>query len=386
MINLKKGLAALILSVLAIPTFAQSDSNSFDPYWYLGVQGGVGLTIGETSYSSLLSPAAALSVGYQFTPVFGMRLNGTGWQSKGSIVTLDETYKYNYIQGNLDFMFDVCSIFAGYNADRVFNPYLFAGVGYNYGFNNDEAVDYSNAGYDLAYIWEDSQSLFAGRVGVGADFKVSDRVSLGLEYNVNGLSDKYNSKEAGNLDWHHNLLLGVKIKLGDNGKKAAAAAAAAAAAKAAAEAEAAAKAAAAKAAAEAAAKAAAEKAAAEKAAAEAAAKAAAAKEAAAKAPRNVFFMLDSSDLTAEGTARVNEIVALMKEYPTRNIALTGYADEETGNAKYNMNLSAERAATVKAALIEKGISESRISTDYKGDTVRPYSETEKNRVVIALLQ
>ncbi|MFR9517460.1 MAG: OmpA family protein [Rikenellaceae bacterium] len=398
MINMKKCIVALLLSALTIPTFAtgeESTSNpykttskntksTFDPYWYLRVQAGVGHSVGESSFSTLLSPTAALSGGYQFSPIFGARLGVSGWQAKGSVVVLDETYKYNYLQASLDFTVDIANIFMEYNEDRLFNPYVFAGIGYNYSFNNDEAVAYNADGYTLSNLWLDNQSSFVVRVGVGADFKISDRVALGLEYNINGLSDKCNSKGAENPDWQHNLLLGAKIRLGDNGKSAAAAAALAAA-----EAEAKAKAAeevAAKAAAERAAREAAEKARAEAAAKEAAAKAAAAKEAAAKAPRNVIFTLDSSTLTSEGNAKVKEISALMKEYPNRKISVTGYADEETGNAKYNLNLSEKRAEIVKETLIANGISEDRIITDYKGDTVRPYAETEKNRVAIAILQ
>ena len=42
-----------------------------------------------------------------------------------------------------------------------------------------------------------------------------------MELNANMLSDKYNSKKAGNLDWQFNALAGFTFRFGKNHKKAA---------------------------------------------------------------------------------------------------------------------------------------------------------------------
>lgn len=63
-------------------------------------------------------------------------------------------------------------------------------------------------------LWTDSKVRLAARVGANVDFRVSDRVSLGLEVSANTLSDHYNSKKAGNPDWYFNALVGSKIALG----------------------------------------------------------------------------------------------------------------------------------------------------------------------------
>lgn len=104
---------------------------------------------------------------------------------------------------------------------RTVNPYLFAGVGLNYAFNNDEAVALNDAGYTMDNIWSDSKTFAVGRMGVGVNFRVSNRVQLGLEVNANILSDKFNSKKAGNVDWHFNALAGLSIRLGKSHRKAA---------------------------------------------------------------------------------------------------------------------------------------------------------------------
>ena len=113
------------------------------------VQGGVGYTVGEADFGDLISPAAALNFGYQFTPVWGLRFGVSGWQAKGGWASPATTYKYNYLQGNVDVTLDLGNLFCGYKADRLFNPYFFVGVGLNGAFNNDEAVALHNQGYEM---------------------------------------------------------------------------------------------------------------------------------------------------------------------------------------------------------------------------------------------
>ena len=76
----------------------------------------------------------------------------------------------------------------------------------------------------------------------------------------------------------------------------------------------------------------------------------------------------------------------MKANPDFNVSLVGYADKETGTAKGNEKLSANRAKVVKERLVQLGVDEARIMTAYKGDTVQPFAENAKNRVVICTLE
>ena len=75
----------------------------------------------------------------------------------------------------------------------------------------------------------------------------------------------------------------------------------------------------------------------------------------------------------------------MKDHPTAKAVLTGYADAGTGNAEINRTISEKRTARVYKVLTEKyGINASRLSTDYKGDTVQPFKNNDSNRVVIGI--
>lgn len=54
----------------------------FAPHWFMQIQGGAAHTIGEAKFDKLISPTAALNLGYQFNPVFALRFGISGWQAK----------------------------------------------------------------------------------------------------------------------------------------------------------------------------------------------------------------------------------------------------------------------------------------------------------------
>ena len=383
---MKKILLTLSMICLSLGAFAQ---NEFYPDWYIQVQGGAGHTVGEASFTKLISPAAALSLGYQFTPAFGLRGNFSGFQGKGAAITdtAVDIYKFNYLEGALDAVFDLRNAFGGYK-DRVFNPYLFLGAGANYAFNNgaDPAKLPVNNNY-----WADKSVSPVGRLGLGLDFKVSDGLSIGLEAAENVLNDKFNSKQGDVVDHQINALLGLKYMFGAAKRKAAEAAALAAAE------AAAAKAAADRAAAELAARQAAEREAAERAAAERAARereaaeraaAEAARAKARQATENVYFVINKWDVRPSEQAKIDHIVSVMKQYPEAVVVITGYADKWTGTDAINQRLSDKRADEVAAKLIAAGISETRITSEYRGgvDDFGDRANAAANRVAVCIVK
>lgn len=214
-------LGALVMCTA--PVFAQAankqEKSEFNPHWFMQVQAGASYTLGEGPFGKLVSPAAALSAGYQFSPVWGLRFGLSGWQSKGAWVSPQTTYQYKYLQGNVEATLDLANLFGRFNPRRTVNPFLFAGVGLNGAFDNDEANALNDSGYRLGNIWSGSKVFVAGRLGLGVNFRLSDCVLFGVEMNANMLSDKYNSKKAGNLDWQFNALGGFTFRFGKNHKK-----------------------------------------------------------------------------------------------------------------------------------------------------------------------
>ena len=383
--------AVLLVLSGSVASAQQSKSDEtleFRPHWSIGVQGGAAYTLGEAQFGKLISPAAALNFQWQFHHAFGLRLGLGGWQGKGAVVVPEEfVYPFRYAQLNADFLVDLTSLIGGFDNNRVCSAYVFAGLGAAYGFDNKAAAPYQSY---LTYYW-DQKFFVPGRLGLGVDFRLTKNISLGIEGNTNFYSDKFNSKyeKTSPLDWQFNLLAGLKFNLGSNTRpskvyaaKVAAAEAAAAAAAAEAARIAAEKAAAEKAAAE---KAAAEKAAAEKAAAEKAAAEKAAAERAALAAENskdIAFTIGSSYIRKAEDAKLVALAEWLKANPDFSVIVIGYADKETGTSKGNLELSKKRANAVAARLLKLGVEETKVATDFKGDTVQPFEVNAQNRVVV----
>ena len=361
-------LASLSTAAMAQATYTDKDGNeyTFKKHAFLDLQGGAQYTLGEAKFGDLISPNVQLGIGYQFSPVFGMRLQANGWQSKGGWngykATKDGTpytadYKFKYVAPGLDFMFNLSNLFCGWNPNRVFNVAAFVGGGANFAWGNDEVNEIAanikdQHNYLLEYLWDGTKVRPFGRAGIDLEFKVSKSVSIMLEGNANITSDKYNSKKAGNADWYFNALAGLRINLGKSHTKT---------------------------------------------------------EPVKEAPvpvqeyvkpepkpqpkveekkveeirRDVFFVINSNKIASDEESKIKEVVDFLNANPDAKVVVTGYADAGTGNDRINDAISAKRAAAVVKALKEKyGIEESRITEDSKGARVQPFSENDKNRVSI----
>ena len=392
-------LAALLVCVGLYAQQSKSDASvEFRPHWDLQLQGGVGHTIGEaSSFGKLLSPAVVLSTNYRFHHAMGVRFGLGGWQGKGAVVgSVEQNYSFDFVQLNADYKLDLSALIGGYNHKRPVSVYALAGVGFNYGFNNKEANAIA-AGFpawstQLEYLW-DKKAFVAGRLGLGIDFRVAERVALSLEANTNIMSDKFNSKRAENVDWQFNYLAGVSFSFGQKHQTSKVWLAEQEALRLAEEARIAAE----KAAEE---KRLAEEAEAKRLAEEAEAKRLAEEAAAAEAARlaairaknieenseNVFFTINSTYIRKAEQVKITRLAEWLKNNPDYTVAVVGYADKETGYAAGNMKLSERRAQNVKKALIAAGVEESRIEIGHKGDTVQPFEKNTDNRVVICALE
>ena len=372
------------VSVFATTPDKKDPSLEFNPHWSLTLQGGVGHTLhGNAEFGKMVSGAAAIYAGYQFTPVVGIRFGGSGWQSRGAVVRrylpdgVDNVYKYNYVQGNLDLTLDLGNMIGGFRHDRVFNPYIFVGIGGAGAFNNDEAASLAlqiKEAYrhrELTKMWTGSKFFVAGRMGFGGDFYLAnDNALLGFEVNANCFTDRYNSRSYSVLDWQFNALVSLKFRFGKNYRKVAGYAPV-----------------------ETPAPAPAPEPKPEPAPAPAPAPKPEPKPEPAPAPApapapemttNIFFTIGSANASAAETAKIDELAKFLKANPETKVTITGYADAETGSKDVNMRLSKKRADNVAAALTKAGVAADRITTEAKGATVQPFGVSTQNRVVIAV--
>jgi OOP family OmpA-OmpF porin len=95
----------------------------------------------------------------------------------------------------------------------------------------------------------------------------------------------------------------------------------------------------------------------------------------------VNFAFDKSDLLPESYPVLDNAVKLLNDKSGVNVEIEGYCDY-IGTEEYNQKLSVERAQTVKAYLVSKGIVESRLTTiGYgKGNPIAN-NETEEGRAM-----
>ena len=370
--NKKTIMLTLALALMgAAPAQAQTtrDSVAFQPHWFVQPQVGVGYHVGEAKFSKLLSPAAQLSVGRQFSPVFGLRLGASGWQARNWQTHPVAEYKWNYVQANLDATLSLTNLIWGWNADRKWNVYGLAGVGLNIAFKNDDANKLAaqnesagipalaNGGFEK--LWDGTKLLPAGRIGAGIEYALSERVALGLEYNANVLPDKWNSKKgkSDNMDWQQNLLVGVKIALGKTRKHITIE--------------------------------------------EPVQPVVEPEPVVEKKPEpviekkpepviekkpelkevKVYFRFSSSRILPSEESKIDQIAEYMKANTDKKLTVTGYASR-TGKWEYNLKLSKWRANSVKKALVARGIDASRIKTEGKGE--RGKGDNQKDRAAVAI--
>ena len=79
------------------------------------------------------------------------------------------------------------------------------------------------------------------------------------------------------------------------------------------------------------------------------------------AAKNIFFATGSAKLLAKSYASLNNVAKILADNPTYKVDVEGHTDI-TGTAEKNQALSENRAASVKAYLVSKGVDESRITS------------------------
>ena len=81
---------------------------------------------------------------------------------------------------------------------------------------------------------------------------------------------------------------------------------------------------------------------------------------------DVLFDTAQATLKPGGLSAVGRLVAFLNDYPQRTVLVEGFTDE-VGSDESNLRLSERRAASVQAALLERGIAPARIRTRGYGE-------------------
>ena len=74
---------------------------------------------------------------------------------------------------------------------------------------------------------------------------------------------------------------------------------------------------------------------------------------------DVLFATDKSELNVSAQSSMDKIAAFLQKKKNRNLLVEGHTDS-IGNNEYNQGLSEKRAASVKSALVKRGVAGDRI--------------------------
>lgn len=370
-------LLTVVAGLCSISSFAQDNNEGKEldykpfPYGFIQLQGGAGTTFtnvplvdaGSPFFSdeSLITPTASVGVGAFFTPAVGARLHFNAWESKGGFRSIEDRYKFNYVNTNADLLINLSNLFSK-KKYHTFNLILVGGIGLNYAWNNDDldAILAANTpAEDVNNAWGEGKTredLLSHnlRVGLLADINLAKHWSLGVEVDMNSLDDRFNSKYNNSDDWMLTAQLSLTYKFGF--KKAAPKAVPVAPVVRQPEPE----------------------------------PVVEKKEEPAPAPVVVkkeeplkevlFYVIRGSEIDPETV--ITKCAEWAKEYPNKKVVVSGYADKGTGNSNINMKYSQERVDNVVSSLKAKGVPASQIESKAYGDTVQPYADNDKNRCVI----
>lgn len=349
--------AALVMLAAATANAQDSEKTLTYPQIFIGAAGGGQTTLTDYNNWKLVTPTASFSIGSFFTPVVGARLNINGIWNKGGYEDDTENfkYKYKYLTTDVDMMVNLTTLI-GKKSYYPLNVYLIGGIGFNYAWDNDEAVAHADK---LPLAYDDGRFSHNARVGFQLEWNVSKHVGINLEVDANNLKDRYNSKMSSKGDWQLTAQVGLAYKFA--AKK----------------------------------KAKGEKVKASKGMAETGEVWETRQDTiwyddVVEAPKamdtsktwTVFYNVSETDFAAN--EQLAAIGAFLKDWQGCKVEVKSYADAKTGNAEKNMELSKLRCEKAVKALVDAGVPASSITSNYYGDTIQPFADNDKNRVTIII--
>ena len=95
---------------------------------------------------------------------------------------------------------------------------------------------------------------------------------------------------------------------------------------------------------------------------------------------DVMFDVNSATLKPGAYSEIDRVANILQQYPDTNIRVAGHTDQ-SGSETYNQQLSERRAMSVKNALIQRGVADSRITAIGFGESMPISSSAAMNRRV-----
>lgn len=104
----------------------------------------------------------------------------------------------------------------------------------------------------------------------------------------------------------------------------------------------------------------------------------------------IYFDTEKFNVNAASQEKLNKLANIFNEYPGTNILVEGHTDSQ-GSESYNLTLSKNRAQAVTNYLVNNGVSQGRLTTNWYGEAQAKYDNTteegraKNRRVEIAIV-
>ncbi|MCM1452745.1 MAG: OmpA family protein [Clostridium sp.] len=371
---------AVVDDLSAVPCGTRYYS-TWNQNWFVEVGAGFNIPFVENATDADRHFTANYGVGFGkwFSPYFGWRMEFAGGSLHWNPMGKTGMAHAKSISGNLDVMWDMFNSLGGVNTKRVFSIVPFIGLGgtYNWDFRNIGVADASVYPMDRHGHVKSNEWTLPVSAGIQFRFRLSSHVDFFLQARAQFYGDNYNNEVCGRpIDVNLSGLGGFTFNIGGSsfnsidpcdytsrladanaqinalrGELLTTAAALAAA--------------------------------------EAQLPCPEVKEAEAvvieQAPllSTVRFKIDSSKISDMEQVNVYNVAEWLKANDDQNLIITGYADKDTGTAKYNQALSERRAKAVYDMLVnEYGINPNRLTQKAEGSATQLYNVNNWNRIVV----
>lgn len=187
---------AVFLMLPAVQSQAQNmPIKKRNSYWYLNVNTGTSTFLGDIKNKGLFPVirnghsewrmGEGLQVGWQISPVFGLRGQFLHGQLSGIKRSVDQFFQADYLEFNVNATVSLINLFSGSKAERKWNVYLLGGIGltnYNstaYKLSDNSLVGRMGYGYGKGLGGRTLEGIITG--GLGVSYQINDKWSLQFE-------------------------------------------------------------------------------------------------------------------------------------------------------------------------------------------------------------
>ena len=390
---MKKGLLFILLAAASVCLPAQEkenaaksyrvETNRFGANWF--ISGGVGAQMyfgdndGKADFGKRLAPALDIAVGKWFTPGIGLRVAYNGLQAKGATPYANGPLvdggqysngyykeKWNVVNLHGDVLLNLTNMFCGYKEDRVYNAIPYLGFGLVHRYNED--------------VYGFKKLFFGLNLGYINKFRLSKAWDFNLEASALMMRDDFDSKTEGKkMDAVISVTAGFTYRFKQRGFKKAIVKTTGLSSE--------------------------EMDAIrnklnEQIARNKELEAELAKEknkkpeivkeevikpvqVASSSPRAIFFTINEYSISPREKVNIEYIAEQIKSNPDKQFTITGYADNSTGSASFNQELTQKRAESVYNMLVnDYGVDAKQLKIEAKGGVSSMFEPSSLNRVVI----